>query len=588
MINKDKFSASKGKKLIGQELVKAGIITPKQLHQVLAEQRKVGKSERELIGEIIMRRGYASEEKLMTFLEKYLGVSYVRLRREQEIELSVVKMIPEAMARKFKVVAIRLNKKTNKLVVAMANPFDVIAVDTLRLKTGYEIEKWLASARDIEDTIDRLYAEHGMQKSVHDFIDIKASEQKERPVYETHKTESELEEEADKTPVIEFVDSMMKDAVRRDASDIHIEPQEGQLSIRYRIDGFLRPTNPPPKQMESAILTRLKLIGNMDIAEQRLPQDGRFKFKFKSKEIDVRMASTPIIHGEKLVLRLLDSSSLLVKMEDLGMDREDIEAFKHTLIQPYGMILVTGPTGSGKTTTLYSALSYINTAEKNIVTIEDPVEYQLKGINQIQTKHQIGLTFVTGLRSVLRQDPDIIMIGEIRDIETLENATKASMTGHLVLSTIHTNDAPGVVFRLMHMGLEPYLISSCLSLVIAQRLVRKICEYCKEKLVLTPATIKGFEKRIKMDLGKNAFYRGKGCDRCDGTGYKGRTGLFEFLVISKKIKQLILEGTSEETLKDVARQEGMKNIFQHGIEKVNAGITTIEEVLRVTVLEKTS
>ena len=583
MINKD---ASKEKKLIGQELVKAGIITPKQLHQVLAEQRKVGKAEKELIGEIIMRRGYASEEQLMTFLEKYIGVSYVRLRREQDIELSVVKMIPEVMARKLKVVAIRLNKKTNKLVVAMANPFDVIAVDTLRLKTGYEIEKWLASARDIEDTIDRLYAEHGMQKSVHDFIDIKASEQKERPAYETRRTESELEEEADKTPVIEFVDSMMKDAVRRNASDIHIEPQEGQLSIRYRIDGFLRPTTPPPKQMESAIITRLKLIGNMDIAEQRLPQDGRFKFRSKSKEIDVRMASTPIIYGEKLVLRLLDSSSLLVKMEDLGMDVGNIGAFKHALIQPYGMILVTGPTGSGKTTTLYSALNYINTADKNIVTIEDPVEYQLRGINQIQTKHQIGLTFVTGLRSVLRQDPDIIMIGEIRDLETLENSTKASMTGHLVLSTIHTNDAPGVVFRLMHMGLEPYLISSCLSLVIAQRLIRKICEYCKEKLVLTPATIKGFENRIKMDLGKSSFYQGKGCDRCDGTGYKGRTGLFEFLVISKKIKQMIIEGTSEDSLKEVARQEGMKTIFQHGIEKVSAGMTTIEEVLRVTILEK--
>lgn len=587
MEEKDKLTPVK-KKLIGQELVKAGIITPKQLHEVLADQRKGGKAEKELLGEIILRRGYASEERLMTFLEKYLGIPYVRLRREQDIELSVVKMLPEAMSRKFKVVAIKLNKKTNKLIVAMANPFDLIAVDTIRLKTGYEVERWLGSGRDIEETIDRLYAEHGMQKSVHDFIDIKASEQKEHPTYAVKMAEGKLEEDADKTPVIEFVDSMMKDAIRRNASDIHIEPQEGQLSIRYRIDGFLRATNPPPKQMESAIITRLKLIGNMDIAEQRLPQDGRFKFKFKSKDIDIRMASTPIIHGEKLVLRLLDSANLLVKMDDLGMEPSDIEAFKYALAQPYGMILVTGPTGSGKTTTLYSALNYINTPDKNIVTIEDPVEYQLRGINQIQTKHHIGLTFVAGLRSVLRQDPDIIMIGEIRDLETLENATKAAMTGHLVLSTIHTNDAPGVVFRLMHMGLEPYLISSCLSLVIAQRLVRKICPFCKERMAFTPAVIKGFEKRIHMDLGKVTFYHGKGCDRCEGTGYKGRTGLFEFLVISKKIKQLILEGGSEETLKEIAYKEGTKNIFQQGIEKVAAGATTIEEVLRVTVLEKSS
>lgn len=588
MKDRERISITKDKKLIGQELVKAGIITPRQLHQVLAEQKKVSKAERELLGEIILRRGYASEEQLMAFLEKHLGIPYIRLRREQDIELSVVKMIPEAMARKLKLVAIRLNKKTNKLVVAMSNPFDVIAVDTIRLKTGYEIEKCFSSTRDIEDTIDRLYAEHGMQKSVHDFIDIKTSEQKEALSYAARKSESTLEMEADKTPVIEFVDSMMKDAVRRNASDIHIEPQEGQLSIRYRLDGFLRPTNPPPKQMESAIITRLKLMGNMDIAEQRLPQDGRFKFKFKNKEIDVRMASTPIVHGEKLVLRLLDASNLLVRMEDLGMPPANIDAFKQILSQPYGMILVTGPTGSGKTTTLYSALNYINTPDKNIVTIEDPVEYQLRGINQIQTKHQIGLTFVTGLRSVLRQDPDIIMIGEIRDLETLENATKASMTGHLVLSTIHTNDAPGVVFRLMHMGLEPYLISSCLSLVIAQRLVRKICEYCKEKIVLTPATIKGFEKRVNMDLEKVSFYHGKGCDRCDGTGYMGRTGLFEFLMISKSVKQMIIEGGSEQNLKDLAHREGMKTIFEGGIEKVNAGMTTIEEVLRVTVLEKTS
>jgi type II secretory ATPase GspE/PulE/Tfp pilus assembly ATPase PilB-like protein len=300
------------------------------------------------------------------------------------------------------------------------------------------------------------------------------------------------------------------------------------------------------------------------------------------------MASSPIVHGEKLVLRILDSTSLFVKMEDLGMTEENEKEFKSILKQSYGMILVTGPTGSGKTTTLYSALSYINTPDKNIITIEDPVEYQLQGINQIQTKHQIGLTFSSGLRTVLRQDPDIIMIGEIRDLETLENAIKASLTGHLVLSTIHTNDAPSVVTRLVHMGLQPYLIAPCLSLVIAQRLVRQICSYCKEKVNLSPEMVEQFSKRNAMDLSKTNFYHGKGCPRCDFTGYKGRTGLYEFFVLTKKIKDMILENTPEDRLKKAAQENGMKSIFEYGLEKVNQGMTTIEEVLRVTVLEKIS
>ena len=581
----DKISSGKGKKLLGQELVRAGIITPKQLKFVLKEQRKLGKEKKELLGEILIRAGMTDEETLTNFLEKHFAIPYAQLRKKDAVDIGVVKLIPERMARNFKAMAIGINKKNNKLIVAMANPFDIVALDTLRARTGYEIEKRFSQTKDIEDAIDRLYSEHAMQKSVNEFVEFKIAEQKETEP--AQRKAEEAESGAFNTPVVEFVDSMLKDAIQKRASDIHIEPREDALSIRYRVDGVLIEAPTPPKQMESAIITRIKLLGKMNIAEQRLPQDGRFKLEYKGNAIDIRMASSPIVHGEKIVMRILDSSSLVVRMEDLGMSGENVLEFKSILEQAYGMILVTGPTGSGKTTTLYSALSFINTPDVNIITIEDPVEYQIKGINQIQTKHQIGLTFSAGLRTVLRQDPDIIMIGEIRDLETLENAIKASLTGHLVLSTIHTNDAPSVVTRLVHMGLEPYLISPCLSLVIAQRLARKVCEYCKEKVKLADEVVRRFEKRNDVDLSKISFYRGKGCSRCDNTGYKGRTGLYEFFVITNKIKQLILEGSPEDKLRKAAQAEGMKTIFEHGLEKVNEGITTIEEVLRVTVLEKT-
>lgn len=577
----------KEKKMFGEELVEAGIITPRHLEIALKEQQKLAKSNKELLGEIILKMGFVDEPTMMKLLEKHLGIPYASVRRDaHHIDTKSVKLIPEGMARNFKLLAIGFDERTGKLIVAMANPFDIVAIDTIRLRTGYEIERRFSFSKDIEEAIDRIYVEEDAKKAVSDFIEIKAIEREEQAAKEGKKAGPDLEMEAVKTPVIEFVDTLLKDAVRKRASDVHLEPREDRLCIRYRIDGFMQETNPPPKEMQSAILTRVKLLGGMDIAEQRLPQDGRFNFEFKGKDIDIRMASSPSVFGEKIVLRILDSSGLLVRMEDLGMSDANIETFKSVLHQPYGMVLVTGPTGSGKTTTLYSALSYLNKPDKNIVTIEDPVEYQIIGINQMQTRPQIGLTFASGLRTVLRQDPDIIMIGEIRDLETLENAIKASMTGHLVLSTLHTNDAPGVVFRLMHMGLQPYLISSCLSLVIAQRLVRKVCESCKEKATLTPKALEDLEKKFNTPLRNFTFYHGRGCERCAGTGYKGRLGLFEFLLMSPKIKRMTLDGTNEEALRKAAREEGMKNIFQCGLEKVKEGLTTIEEVLRVTVLEK--
>ncbi|MDO8525301.1 MAG: ATPase, T2SS/T4P/T4SS family [Candidatus Omnitrophota bacterium] len=583
-----KIKTNKSRKLLGQELVRAGVITPKQLKFILEEQRKLNKGGRkELLGEMIIRSGMADEKTLTESLEKYFSIPYSPLNIDENIDPAVVKLIPERMARNFKVLAIGLKKEENKLVLAMANPFDIVAIDTIRAMTQYEIEKRFSQTKDVENAIDRLYSEHAMQRSMDEFIEFKIAEEKEeRSGGHPEETSDQLESNAFKAPVVEFVESMLKDAIQKGASDIHIEPREDKLSIRYRIDGILVDKLPPPKEMQSAIITRLKLLGRMNIAEQRLPQDGRFELEYKGKGIDIRMASCPIIYGEKLVLRILDSSSLLVKMEDLGMTAESVEEFKNILKQSYGMILVTGPTGSGKTTTLYSALNYINTPDKNIVTIEDPVEYQLHGINQIQTKHQIGLTFSAGLRTVLRQDPDIIMIGEIRDLETLENSIKASLTGHLVLSTIHTNDAPSVVTRLVHMGLEPYLIAPCLSLVIAQRLARRICGNCIEKIKLADEIIEQFGKRHNVDLRRISFSRGKGCPKCNFTGYKGRTGLYEFFAVSKRIRDMILQDTSEDKLKKAAQEEGMKTIFEHGLEKVNRGLTTIEEVLRVTVLEK--
>ena len=577
----------KKKVLIGEELVKAGLITSEQLRFVLEEQSKLRGKDKERLGEIIIRCGFVKEELMVLFLEKYLKIPYIKLKDREHIDPRMLSLIPERMARNFKLIGIDI--VDDKLRVAMANPFDVIALDTIKGKTGYKIERCFSQPGDIEDAIDKFYRGGSFEKSIHEFISLKAEEEEKEKEARPVRREvdyKKLEIEAARVPVVEFVTQLLENAAMQGASDIHIEPREKELFIRYRVDGILHETIPPPKEMESAILTRVKLLGRMDIAERRLPQDGRFNFETENKNIDVRLASTPTIFGEKLVLRLLDKTSLLLKMEDLGFVEEGVKQFKHVLKQPYGMVLVTGPTGCGKTTTLYSALNYINEPEKNIVTIEDPVEYQLEGINQIQIKPLIGLTFASSLRTILRQDPDIIMIGEIRDLETLENAVKAALTGHLVISTIHTNDAPSVVYRLVHMGLEQYLIVACLNLVVAQRLIRRICARCKQKIKLTESAIKGLEERLRVDLKNISFYKGKGCKACDGTGYKGRVGIFELFVINEEIKRLILEGITEKELKKAAMRFGMKTLLQSGLEKVDKGITSVEEVLKVTFIEK--
>jgi len=577
-------------KLIGEELVKAGLITPKQLEFALEEQKKMAGGKKERIGEILIRSGIVDAKVLIAFLEKYLGIPYANLNKPGSIDNEVVKFVPESVARQFNVVPMRVNKENNKLCLAMNNPLDFVALDAIKFKSGHDIERYFAQTSEIDNSISKLYKSSARPSEPAQSVPVSSFESMDKSMAQP-KTSADtqyktLKMDASRTSVVEIVNRVLTDAVQEGASDIHVEPHEGELRIRYRVDGLLRDTVAFPKAMKGAITTRLKLLGGMDIAEHRLPQDGRFKFMHKSTPIDLRMSSTPITTGEKLVLRILDSSSLLLKFEDLGLVHDSLRLIKDVLRQAYGLMLVTGPTGSGKTTTLYTSLNFINSPEKNIVTIEDPVEYQIEGINQIQTKHSIGLTFATGLRSVLRQDPDVIMIGEIRDLETLENAVKASLTGHMVLSTIHTNNAPSVIPRLMHMGLEPYLISSCLSLIIAQRLCRKICENCKDKLELPPQTIEGLEKRSGISMKGVTFYRGKGCSVCKGSGYKGRTGIYEILNVTPRVRKLILEQASEVTIRKVAMEEGMKDMFRAGIEKVHEGQTSIEEVLRVTVLEK--
>ncbi|MFC1576299.1 GspE/PulE family protein [Candidatus Omnitrophota bacterium] len=576
----------KKKSLVGEELVKAGILTPEQLKFALGEQNKLEGKAKERLGEVIIRCGLVEEETMVRFLGKHIGIPYMSLRDVREVDSQALRLIPERMARNFRVIPMRV--EDDKLHLAMANPFDVIALDTIRAKTGYEIVRWFSLSAEVEEAVKKFYQKSAIEESIHEFVSLKEEEAKkvESAAGVASINYKQMEIEAGKTPVIEYVNKLMEDAAREGASDIHIEPQEKALSVRYRVDGLLRDGVPPPKEMESSIITRVKLVAGMDIAERRLPQDGRFKFEYKSRDIDVRVASNPIIYGEKLVMRLLDKKSLILGMGELGLEPTDLKIVKMALAQPHGMILVSGPTGSGKTTTLYSALSYLNKPDRNILTIEDPVEYRLKGINQTQIKPLIGLTFASTLRTILRQDPDIIMIGEIRDLETLENAVKAALTGHLVLSTIHTNDAVSVIYRLIHMGLEPYLVVACLNVAIAQRLIRRICPKCKEKLVMTDAARKGLEDRTGTDLSKITFYKGKGCKACDDTGFKGRVGIYELFTLSDEIKKMILDGAPEKELRQVSEKYGRKDLFRSGLEKVDKGLTTIEEVLKVSFIEK--
>ncbi|MNO17575.1 Type II secretion system protein E [compost metagenome] len=548
------------KKRLGDLLVENGIISQEQLEEALVEQRK---SKRKL-GDLLITQGYITEQQLIEVLEFQLGIPHVSLFKYQ-IDPAITQIIPESMAKRYQVLPFM--KEGGKLMVAMADPLDYFAIEDLRMSTGFRIEPAISSRDELTRAIARHY---GMRDSMSQML-VELPTQVE--IEETEITDED-------SPIVRLVNQMIQQAVSLRASDIHVDPGENNLSIRYRIDGTLRTERIIPKQMQGFITARLKIMARLNIAERRLPQDGRIKMQFDYKMVDIRVSSLPTMHGEKIVLRLLDLSTGVKSVDTLGFSEGNAEAFRDMISRPYGILLITGPTGSGKTTTLYSALNQLNMESANIITIEDPVEYQLEGVNQVHVNPAIGLTFAAGLRSILRQDPNIVMVGEIRDTETAGIAVRASLTGHLVLSTLHTNDAVSTISRLRDMGVEPYLIASSLLGVVAQRLVRKICPDCREEHA--PTEQESIMLR-RHGLPDHVIYRGRGCGNCSNTGYRGRIAIHEVLKVNDHLRQLITGAASIEELRQAADEQGMVQLMEDGFLKVSKGITTLQEVMRETV-----
>ncbi|MEK4849547.1 ATPase, T2SS/T4P/T4SS family [Paenibacillus sp. FSL H7-0756] len=548
------------KKRLGDLLVENGIISEEQLQEALIDQRKTKRK----LGDLLISQGYITEQQLIEVLEFQLGIPHVSLHK-YHIDPAITQIIPESMAKRYQVLPFL--KEGGKLMVAMADPLDYFAIEDLRMSTGFRIEPAISTRDELQRAIARHY---GMRDSMNQML-IELPTQEEI-------TETEITDED--SPIVRLVNQMIQQAVQLRASDIHVDPGENNLLIRYRIDGTLRTERLIPKQMQGFITARLKIMARLNIAERRLPQDGRIKMQFDYKMIDIRVSSLPTMHGEKIVLRLLDLSTGIKAVDTLGFSEGNAATFKEMIGRPYGIMLITGPTGSGKTTTLYSALSQLNQETVNIITVEDPVEYQLEGINQVHVNPAIGLTFAAGLRSILRQDPNIVMVGEIRDTETAEIAVRASLTGHLVLSTLHTNDAVSSISRLRDMGVEPYLIASSLIGVVAQRLVRKICTDCKE-------TYKPSQQEAIMleryGLRTDILHRGSGCGSCNSTGYRGRLAIHEVLTIDDHMRQLVTDSASVEELRSAAKVGGLVQLMEDGLLKVSQGMTTLQEVLRETV-----
>jgi type IV pilus assembly protein PilB len=600
---------------LGQLLIASSIISEEQLKQALNVQRKEGGR----LGTNLVKLGFLTEDKLVAFLSKQYGVPAINLS-EYKIEPSVMKLIPADMAKKYLIMPVARVGAT--LTIAMTDPSNVFAIDDVKFMTGYNVEVVVSSESAIINAITEHYfgkgemltptaassvskqssleakdytlsdddlagpqafddmMDDGPQVSVDDFDQIVGSALDNVDVLE-EKEDTEVVKDVE-APIVKLVNGIFVNAIKTGASDIHIEPYEASLRVRYRVDGVMYTVMNLPTKIRAALTSRIKIMSKLDIAERRLPQDGRIKLKLgKKREIDFRVSTLPCLFGEKTVLRILDKSNLQVDLTKLGFEEAALQDFLEALNKPYGMLLVTGPTGSGKTTTLYSALNYLNKPDTNIMTAEDPVEYNFMGINQVQVKEEIGLTFASALRSFLRQDPDIIMVGEIRDFETAEIGVKAALTGHLVLSTLHTNDAPGTVSRLLNMGIEPFLVSSSVILILAQRLARKICTQCREEEnVPESALLKiGFSEEESKTV---KCSKGKGCPTCNGSGYKGRIALYEVMLIKDELKELILEGASSAELKKSAIRLGMKTLRMSGLTKVAEGTTSMEEVMRVT------
>jgi len=560
--------AKRLKKALGESLVDEGIITLDQLKQARTEEERTGESLRK----VLVKAGLIDEDDLVAFLGSRLGVPRIELENYL-IDPKVIDLVPEALARKHELIPVL--KIGNRLTCAMLDPWNVFALDEIRTKTGMIIEPAVATEAEIMKSLNEQYGAKGGMEEVIRSIDEKGlgiSEGEEAGV-------EELEGIVQEPVVIKLVNLIVLEAVRQGASDIHIEPEEGVLKTRFRVDGVLHEVSSPPKHLQSAITSRIKIMAALDIAERRIPQDGRFSIKIEGREIDVRVSCIPTVYGENVVLRLLDIATALRGLKELGFSDKVFDRFKKLITRPHGIILVTGPTGSGKTTTLYASLDKINTVAQNIITVEDPVEYKLPGIRQIQVNPKVDLTFASGLRSILRQDPDIIMVGEMRDLETAEVAVQAALTGHLVLSTLHTNDAPGAVTRMIDMGLEPFLVSASVIAILAQRLVRTICPNCKEKYTPTKEELEdiGLSGETKID-----FYKGKGCDKCMGTGYKGRISIFELMIPDEDIRNMVIAKSPLGEIRKKALALGMIAMQDDGINKIKDGITTVEEVLRVT------
>ena len=570
--------------LFGELLVSKGLLSPEELLEVLNEQREHGGR----LGEVLLRLKMLNDEDVTHALAEHLSIEYFRFDDISKIDMNVARAVPESIAKRFCLVAVR--EEDGKVVITMADPLNVIAIDTVTLKMKRQIKPAISSPQEIRRAIEAIYhgtdvEEQQLRTIVQTEVDSEKQPQDDSLLEDTLETDISSEVAATKPPVIRFVDLLLSQAVKSRASDIHIEPQENAVAIRMRIDGILRNMVPPAKKMQSAIVARIKILSQMDIAERRLPQDGRFKIKASGRDIDVRVSVIPTIYGEKVVMRILDAAAVNHDLDQLGFEPELLKEFKNMLSQPHGIIIVTGPTGSGKSTTLYSALNYLRDPTKNITTVEDPVEYRLAGINQIQVKPDIDLDFAMCLRAILRQDPDIILIGEIRDKETVEIAIKASLTGHLVLSTFHTNDAPSAISRLIYMGIERYLLASTLNLIVAQRLVRKICKHCKEPVTLNEEILKRLKVNREQSM-DTVFYRGRGCPACGGTGYFGRLPIFEFLTVDSAIGEMIIAGTSEAQIKAAIRQKGYSGLLESGVNKMLQGLTTAEEVMEAAFTEK--
>lgn len=575
-------------KRLADLLVEEKLISQDQLKNALETQRQGGQGGDKL-GTILIEKGFIKEERLLEFLSQQCGISYVSLANIPEIPEDVIASVPEAIARQHTLLP--YNKNKDRIIVALADPLNVLILDDLKMMTGCDVRAVLASEAEILAALDKYYKSASSQEALDEIVRAtNASEALSGEVDFVDQKQQEddivsLEKSAEDAPVIKMVNLIMAGAVRAHASDIHIEPFPKELRVRFRIDGVLHEQPAPPRKFHGAISTRIKIMANLNIAERRVPQDGRLKLKIEGKEIDMRVSVLPCAPGEKIVMRILDSSGLKVQMSQLGFEPEALAVFTKCMNMPYGINLITGPTGSGKSTTLYSALANLNTPDTNIMTCEDPVEYQLHGINQVQVNAQVGLTFAAGLRSFLRQDPDVIMVGEIRDLETAQIAINAALTGHLVFSTLHTNDAPGSITRLGMMGVEPFLVSSAMLMVLAQRLVRAICAQCKEsydveldwlvKLGVPP-------NQLQAHKGKVTLYRGKGCENCAKTGYRGRQGLYEVLEVTDPMRELILNRAPAKELKALSVKQGMLTLRACAIRKLLAGQTTVEEMIRVT------